>query len=347
MKTHVRVAVIGGGVVGCSVLYHLTKLGWKDVVLLERDELTCGSTWHAAGGMHTLNGDPNVAKLQKYTIELYKEIEEISGLSCGLHLPGGLVLAGTPERMDWLRMAQARGRYLGLDVHIVDMAEAKRRMPLIDESALHRRHVRPAGGPSRSVRHHARLRARGDASRARKSIARPRWNRCTSAPTAAGTWSPTRAPSSPNTSSTAAASGRARSGAWSASNCRSWRWSTITSSPRTSRSICRRTANCRTSSTSRARSICARSARACCSAPTSATACRGRRRRRRGTSPPSCCRPTWSGSRPISKSGSSISRCWPRPASAASSTARSPSRPTAIRWSGRCAACAISGSPAA
>jgi dimethylglycine dehydrogenase len=133
MKTHARVAVIGGGVVGCSVLYHLTKLGWRDVVLLERDELTCGSTWHAAGGMHTLNGDPNVARLQKYTIELYKEIEQISGQSCGLHLPGGLVLAGTPERIDWLKMAAARGRYLGLHAELVDMDEAVRRMPLIDK----------------------------------------------------------------------------------------------------------------------------------------------------------------------------------------------------------------------
>ena len=133
MKSHVQVAVIGGGVVGCSVLYHLTKFGWKDVALLERDELTCGSTWHAAGGMHTLNGDPNVAKLQKYTIELYKEIEEISGQSCGVHLPGGLVLAGTPERMDWIRMAEARSRYLGLDAHVVSIDEAARRMPLLDK----------------------------------------------------------------------------------------------------------------------------------------------------------------------------------------------------------------------
>src|SRR5208282_2666533 len=78
MKSHARVAVIGGGVVGCSVLYHLTKLGWRDVVLLERDELTSGSSWHAAGSIHTLNGDPNVSKLQKYTIELYPEIERIS-----------------------------------------------------------------------------------------------------------------------------------------------------------------------------------------------------------------------------------------------------------------------------
>ncbi len=89
MKTHVRVAVIGGGVVGASVLYHLTRAGWTDVVLIERDELTSGSTWHAAGGMHTLNGDPNVAKLQEYTIKLYKEIEEASGQSCSIHITGG------------------------------------------------------------------------------------------------------------------------------------------------------------------------------------------------------------------------------------------------------------------
>ena len=81
MKSHAQVVVIGGGVVGASVAYHLTKGGWKDVVLIERSELTSGSTWHAAGGMHTLNGDPNVAKLQQYTINLYKEIEAISGVS--------------------------------------------------------------------------------------------------------------------------------------------------------------------------------------------------------------------------------------------------------------------------
>ncbi len=134
MKQHVRVAVIGGGVVGCSVLYHLTKLGWRDVVLLERDELTCGSTWHAAGGMHTLNGDPNVAKLQKYTIDLYQEIEAISGQSCGLHQPGGLLLAGTRARMDWLRSAAARSGYLGMPVELIGMDEAHRMMPLVDKS---------------------------------------------------------------------------------------------------------------------------------------------------------------------------------------------------------------------
>ena len=72
MRSSAQVVVIGGGVVGASVLYHLTKAGVRDAVLLERGELTCGSTWHAAGGMHTLNGDPNVAALQKYTVELYR-----------------------------------------------------------------------------------------------------------------------------------------------------------------------------------------------------------------------------------------------------------------------------------
>ena len=93
MKTQAKVVVIGGGVVGTSVLYHLTKLGCKDVMLVERSDLTSGSTWHAAGGMHTINGDPNVAKLQQYTISLYKEIEELSGQDIGLHMTGGVMLA--------------------------------------------------------------------------------------------------------------------------------------------------------------------------------------------------------------------------------------------------------------
>ncbi len=152
MKTHVQVAVIGGGVVGASVLYHLTKAGWKDVVLLERDELTSGSTWHAAGGMHTFNGDPNVAKLQEYTIKLYQEIEEASGQSCSIHITAGVDLAGTPERMDFLKLACARARYLGLDMEIISIDEAARLFPLLDRrhfvGALYNPlegHVDPAG----------------------------------------------------------------------------------------------------------------------------------------------------------------------------------------------------------
>src|SRR5262249_32390233 len=133
MKSHVRVAVIGGGVVGCSVLYHLTKVGWRDVVLLERDELTSGSTWHAAGGMHTFNSDPNVATLQKYTIDPHREIEKISGQSCSIHMTGGLQLAGTPERLEFLKVANARSRYIGVETELVSPDEAARRFPLMDK----------------------------------------------------------------------------------------------------------------------------------------------------------------------------------------------------------------------
>src|SRR6201985_1352227 len=133
MKTHARVVVIGGGVVGCSVLYHLTKAGWKDVVLVERDRLTSGSTWHAAGGFHTLNGDPNVAKLQGYTIGLYDELGRIARPSCGPHRSGVLLLRDTPERMEWLKMAHARARYLGLETSLLSPKEAKQLLPLIEE----------------------------------------------------------------------------------------------------------------------------------------------------------------------------------------------------------------------
>ena len=134
MKSHAKVVVIGGGVVGVSVLYHLTRAGWKDVLLIERAELTSGSTWHAAGGMHTLNGDPNVARLQQYTINLYQELERISGQSCGLHITGGIMLAGTKERLDWLKMAKARGRYLGMDLEMVTVEEAEKMFPLMDKT---------------------------------------------------------------------------------------------------------------------------------------------------------------------------------------------------------------------
>ena len=136
MKTHARVVVIGGGVVGCSVLYHLAKFGCTDAVLLERDELTSGSTWHAAGGMHTINGDPNVAKLQKYTIDLYQEIEDLSGQATGLHLTGGVMLAATEARFEWLKGLAAKGSYLGIEARIITPERAHELMPLLDPSCF-------------------------------------------------------------------------------------------------------------------------------------------------------------------------------------------------------------------
>jgi dimethylglycine dehydrogenase len=130
MKTHVQVCVIGGGVVGCSVLYHLTKLGWSDVLLVERSELTSGSTWHAAGGFHTLNGDTNMAALQGYTIRLYRELEELTGMSCGLHHVGGVTLADSPERFDMLKAERAKHRFMGLETEILGPEEIKAIAPI-------------------------------------------------------------------------------------------------------------------------------------------------------------------------------------------------------------------------
>ena len=133
MRAQTRAVVIGGGVVGASVLYHLARIGWTDVVLVEKSELTAGSTWHAAGGTHTFNGDANISRLQKYTIDLYREIEELSGHSCGLHPNGGLMLASNQGEMDSLRLLASRARYLGMATDIISVAEAKRMNCLIDE----------------------------------------------------------------------------------------------------------------------------------------------------------------------------------------------------------------------
>lgn len=115
MKTSYRAVVIGGGVVGASVLYHLTKFGWSDVALIERAELTAGSTWHAAAGFHALNGDPNIAALQDYTIRLYTEIEAESGQSCGLHMTGGVNLATTGPRWEQLKAGWATFKALRVE----------------------------------------------------------------------------------------------------------------------------------------------------------------------------------------------------------------------------------------
>jgi dimethylglycine dehydrogenase len=136
MQTHSRVIIIGGGVVGCSVAYHLTKLGWPEVMLLERSELTSGSTWHAAGGFHTLNGDTNMAALQGYTIRLYKELEAITGMSCGLHHVGGVTLADTQERFDMLKAERAKHRFMGLETEIVGPGEIRKIAPITNTEGV-------------------------------------------------------------------------------------------------------------------------------------------------------------------------------------------------------------------
>ena len=132
METHAKVVVIGGGVVGCSILFHLAKFGWKDVILLERNELTSGSSWHAAGQIHTISSDPNISRLQGYTINLYKEIEATSGHSVGLHSTGGFYLASNQIWYDYLKRERSKARYMGLDQEFISVEEAARLHPLID-----------------------------------------------------------------------------------------------------------------------------------------------------------------------------------------------------------------------
>ncbi len=137
MKDQYQVVVIGGGIVGCSVLYHLTLRGMTDVALIEREELTAGSTWHAAGGFHAMNSDARVAELQKYTIGLYPQVEEESGRSVGLHMSGGMELAGTPERWQWLKSELDWLRTQDTDAYLLTPDEAVEMVPIIDPTGLY------------------------------------------------------------------------------------------------------------------------------------------------------------------------------------------------------------------
>ena len=132
LPSHAKCVVIGGGVVGCSILYHLAKFGWKETILLERDELTSGSSWHAAGQIHTISSDPNISRLQSYTIDLYKEIEELSGQSVGLHMTGGFYLASNKTWYDYLKRERSKARYMGLHQEWISPKELSERHPLID-----------------------------------------------------------------------------------------------------------------------------------------------------------------------------------------------------------------------
>jgi len=137
LRDQARVVVIGGGIVGVSVAYHLARRGLTDVLLIERDRLTAGSSWHAAGGFHAINADPRVAELQRYTIGLYPEIEAESGQAIGLRMSGGIELAGTAERWRWLRAELAWMRTQGHDgARLLTPHEAVELVPIVDPRGL-------------------------------------------------------------------------------------------------------------------------------------------------------------------------------------------------------------------
>ena len=136
MKTHARVVVIGGGVNGVSILYHLAKKGWSDVVLVERTELTAGSTWHAAGLLPLFNMSYSVGQLHQYSVELYKKLEAETGQAVGFHITGNLRLATNRDRMDEYRNYQCTAETIGVECHLIGVEEIKKLWPLASMDGL-------------------------------------------------------------------------------------------------------------------------------------------------------------------------------------------------------------------
>ena len=136
MKTHARVVVIGGGVVGVSTLYHLTKKGWSDVVLLERTELTAGSTWHAAGLLPLFNMSYAVGQIHKYSVDLYKRLQAETGQDVSFHVTGNLRLAANRERMDEYLKYCGTANTIGVPFEMITPSEVKDLWPLIDTDGL-------------------------------------------------------------------------------------------------------------------------------------------------------------------------------------------------------------------
>lgn len=146
MRKTAQAVVIGGGVIGCSILYHLTKLGWKDVVLLERDELTSGSTWHAAANIHGLHDSTNISRIQHYTMTLYNDLEAETGQSCGVFQPGSLYLAQTDERVHQLRLQAAKARLYGMNFYEISIEEARELNPMVNFEGIKCVMYEPDGG---------------------------------------------------------------------------------------------------------------------------------------------------------------------------------------------------------
>src|SRR5262249_12975946 len=127
---HASAVIIGGGIVGTSVAYHLARLGWRDVVLLERRQLTCGTTWHAAGLIGRLRGSRTLSRLVKYSAELYARLPAETGQATGWRECGSLLVARRPERMVQFRRSAALGRAVDIEAHVVGADDVRRLWPL-------------------------------------------------------------------------------------------------------------------------------------------------------------------------------------------------------------------------
>ena len=126
-----QVVIIGGGVGGCSIAYHLTKMGWKDVIILERHELTAGSTWHSAGLVGQLRSDANLTRMMYYSTDLYRKLKEETGVDTGWREVGGLRLASSPERMEDIKRSVGMARSFGMPMELINPQEAYDLFPMI------------------------------------------------------------------------------------------------------------------------------------------------------------------------------------------------------------------------
>ena len=136
LPTTARVVIIGGGAVGVSSLYHLAKAGWTDCVLLEKNELTSGSTWHAAGNVPTFSSSWALMNMQRYSAELYRGLAKAVDYPMNYHVTGSLRLAHTDERMREFQRVKGMGLYQGMDIDVVGPDEIKARYPFIETHDL-------------------------------------------------------------------------------------------------------------------------------------------------------------------------------------------------------------------
>ena len=134
--TQARVVIVGGGIIGCSVAYHLVKLGWRDVVLLERGKLTCGTSWHAAGLVMQLRATATMTELCRYTAKLLEELKAESGQDTGFRRNGSLPVARSAARLTEIGRLVALGRYFGVEAHMLSPREVKERYPALDERRI-------------------------------------------------------------------------------------------------------------------------------------------------------------------------------------------------------------------
>ena len=131
-----KVVVIGGGVAGCSVAYHLAKFGWKDTILLERDQLTSGTTWHAAGLVGQLGATATITKLRKYSLNLYKELEKKTELSTGLKQNGAITVASSKTRLQELLRQATSAQLFNVNVEVLDKQQVKNLYPVINDQDI-------------------------------------------------------------------------------------------------------------------------------------------------------------------------------------------------------------------